>query len=214
MQGGPGGQPSPQFMQQWYAMFFQRISPQNVPVLQQWFKSVDKDNSGKISAQELAGMTFPGAPGSSQLAGKPIGLPVAQKVVAVFDQVSRREIDFFEYAAFFEFCQSLQSSFQQMDRNRSGSLQQPQEVHQALQQAQFQCSAQAVGEFFRARAAPGRGLDLAGFLNVTLDLCAAKQAFQMVDADRDGKITMDEAFAFAARLNQGNPQQAAQCVIF
>jgi hypothetical protein len=41
--------------------------------LQAWFQSVDMDRSNKISAAELGKMTFPGQPGSSALAGKPIG---------------------------------------------------------------------------------------------------------------------------------------------
>ena len=56
-------------------------------------------------------------------------------------------------------------------------------------------------------------MDLAGFLAIALDIAEVRQAFQQVDADRDGKITLDEAYAMSARMNQPNPQQT-QCVIF
>jgi hypothetical protein len=67
-------------MQQWFASYYQRIPPQGMATLQAWFNSVDLDKSGKISAPELSKMTFPGAPGSSALAGRPIGNDVAVKV--------------------------------------------------------------------------------------------------------------------------------------
>lgn len=125
-----------------------------MPTLQQWFNTVDTDRSGKINAGELSKMPvsrkkrflflkkcffsppppkFPGAPGSTPLAGKPIGNDVATKVVSIFDTQAGREISFFEYAAFFEFCSQAQTAFQAQDRSGTRKLN-PQETGQALNQ--------------------------------------------------------------------------------
>ncbi len=175
--------------------------------LQAWFNSVDKDRSGKISAQELAQMVFPGAPGSSSLAGRPIGLEVANKIIPIFDSAGVREISFFEYAALFEFCTQLQTAFQAADRNRTNKLGAA-EVGQALSQAALPIGAAAVEQLVRAR---GGALDLGAFLNMALEAAEVKQHFAQLDCDRDGKLTQDEVYLLVAR-QQKTPNNV-QCVI-
>jgi len=41
------------------------LQPKEIEELQKWFKSVDRDNSGKISKDELARMTLPGQEGAA-----------------------------------------------------------------------------------------------------------------------------------------------------
>jgi len=46
------------------------VSPQDLQRLQQWFQSVDKDKSGSVQAQELAGIMFNNRPLGEQVAKK------------------------------------------------------------------------------------------------------------------------------------------------
>jgi len=172
---------------------------------------VDVDRSNKISAVELGKMTFPGQPGSSALAGKPIGAAISKKVVLLFDTTGKKEIDFFEYAAFFEFCTQLQNAYTQADRNRSNTIT-AEECGQALNQASITVGLPAIQQLWKARVKPpARGLDLAGFLNLALDVVETRMHFERLDKDRDGKLTLDEAYLLAAKL-QKKPQHT-DCVI-
>lgn len=219
-QGGYGGgappstqqmRPPPAFEKQWYAKYFQRIPPQGLQTLQAWFQSVDVDRSQKISATELAKMTFPGQPGSSPLAGKPLGVATGKKVVELFDSSGKKEVDFFEYAAFFEFCTQLQNAFQATDRQRANAIS-AQETGQALHQAGLTVDPKVIERLWKTRVkAPARGLDLAGFLNLALDIAEVRQHFERIDTDHDGKVSLDEAYLLVAKF-QKVPQNH-QCVI-
>lgn len=170
--------------------------------LRAWFDSVDTDRSGRISAVELAKMTFPGQPGQTPLAGRPIGHEVAAKVVALFDKDGKQEMDFFEYAAFFEFSSQLQNAFLQVDRTRGQQLS-AQETQQALEVAMLKISLPAVEVFWRTRVRPPqRGLDMAGFMNLSFDIAEIRQTFERVDLDKDGKLNMDEVYNLTARLQK------------
>lgn len=65
-------------------------NPQVLAQVTQWFRAIDRDGSGQVSANELSGIQFN---------GRPLGLAVANKLVKVFDKDCSGEIDFKEYAA-------------------------------------------------------------------------------------------------------------------
>lgn len=98
--------------------------------MQQWFNSVDADRSGSISAQELGGILFN---------GKPIGVPVAAKLIRVFDRDGSGTIELREYSALHKFLMNMQNAFFAADRDRSGYID-AQEMHQAVSGAGFQLS--------------------------------------------------------------------------
>jgi hypothetical protein len=106
---------------------------------------------GKISAVELATMSFPGNPApNNPVAGKPIGVEVAAKVIALFDSAGKQEVDVFEYCAFFQFCTALQQAFQAQNSPALNAVQ----TKTALGQSGFEVSQGAVDAFWRTRVKP------------------------------------------------------------
>ena len=68
------------------------LQQQELQELQVWFRTVDRDGSGHISARELQMLTF---------GGVPLGLDTAIKLVKVFDKDRSGSIGFFFF--FFSF---------------------------------------------------------------------------------------------------------------
>jgi len=58
-------------------MYYAQLQPKELEELQKWFKSVDRDNSGKINTDELSRMTLPGQEGAAWK-GRPLG-PIGQR---------------------------------------------------------------------------------------------------------------------------------------
>lgn len=160
-------------------------------------------------------MQFPGTSSpANPVAGKPIGLEVAAKVIALFDASGKQEIDVFEYCAFFQFCTKLQQSFAAVDTNSTGNIDAAQ-TKAALAQSGFEVSLPTVDTFWKVRTPPGatrKGLDIPAFLNLALDLASIRQEFLRRDADRDGKLNMDEVMAVVATCG-AKTQNASSCVI-
>jgi Ca2+-binding EF-hand superfamily protein len=145
---------------------------------QQWFRSVDRDNSGSISAPELAGIQF---------GNRPIGAPVAAKLIKVFDKDHSGTVDFNEYVALQRFLEHVSNAFFAADKDRSGTID-AQEILTALGQAGFQLSMPtiqaAVAKFDTTR----RGLDFANFLFVCAHLAHCRSIFEWNDTQRTGQI--------------------------
>jgi len=80
-----GGGGSGSTFNAWYAQFYSQISQQEMQEYSTWFKAVDKDNSGTITAAELSLLAF---------GSKPIGLETAKKLITVFDRDRNNTIDF------------------------------------------------------------------------------------------------------------------------
>ena len=60
-----------------YSQYYSMLNSKELQDLFSWFRSVDRDNSGSITANELQLLTF---------GGNPLGLETASKLVAVFDR--------------------------------------------------------------------------------------------------------------------------------
>jgi len=154
--------------------------------LRGWFKSVDKDNSGHITARELSQMQF---------AGQKFSLATAEKLIKVFDLDGSRSISFHEYAALHQFISGMNTAYQQHDRDGSGKLDEK-EVHLALQAGGFQLSSQTVRQLYR-KFKQGNTSFAAGGLNFEQFLCMAaylgqcRATFMVHDTNRNGWIQIN-----------------------
>eukprot|EP01104_Vermistella_antarctica_P018827 TRINITY_DN7131_c0_g1_i1.p2 TRINITY_DN7131_c0_g1~~TRINITY_DN7131_c0_g1_i1.p2 ORF type:complete len:140 (-),score=31.24 TRINITY_DN7131_c0_g1_i1:393-812(-) len=110
-QGGYGAPPPQQ--QQWYGNYYNQIAPTEMQQLQAWFGSVDRDGSGHITAHEMTG---------AQYGGAPLRYETAVKLIKVFDRDYSGTIDFYEYASLHKFICAMSHAFIQNDRDRNGTL--------------------------------------------------------------------------------------------
>eukprot|EP01089_Gocevia_fonbrunei_P009257 TRINITY_DN2135_c0_g2_i3.p1 TRINITY_DN2135_c0_g2~~TRINITY_DN2135_c0_g2_i3.p1 ORF type:complete len:228 (+),score=62.52 TRINITY_DN2135_c0_g2_i3:50-685(+) len=178
------GPPPTNFNNNWYSSYAAQIQPQEWQEIQAWFNGVDRDRSGSITAQEIAGITFN---------GQALGLDVATKLVKIFDKDHSNSVDFYEYASLHKFLTGLQQAFFAGDRDRSGRLD-ANEIHVALGQVGFGNVSLPVVKSMTARyVQPGfgpTGLTFHDFLLVVATIAQTRSLFEWRDTSRSGKLTV------------------------
>jgi len=147
--------------------------------LQQWFRSVDRDNSGTVQTQELAGIQFD---------GKPLGTQVATKLVKVFDKDQSGAIDFNEYVALQRFLELMQRAF--LAAVGEGSTISPKDILTATGQAGFELSITTIEAAVRKFDPTCRGLDFPSFLYICAHFAHCRSIFEWNDQQRVGKIQL------------------------
>jgi Ca2+-binding EF-hand superfamily protein len=157
------------------------IQSQEMNELQGWFRSIDKDNSGHITANELMGIQF---------GGQRFGLETARKLVKVFDRDNSGNIGFQEFAALYKFIVSMQTAFFQFDRDRSGRLDYN-EIVQALQQGGFMFSPPVLQNLIKRFQRPNMaGLTFENFIQLCAFLGQIRSTFDALDPQRRGQATI------------------------
>jgi len=166
----------------WYATYYNQVAsnPQIMGQVQAWFRAIDRDGSGQVSANELAGIQF------NQ---RPIGMVVAQKLVKVFDKDMSGEIDFKEYAALHQFLTTMQNVFFQADEDRSGTID-AREIFSALTGAGFQLSFPTITACVNKFDTTRRGLDFPTFLYLCAHLAHLRSIFEWNDPQNTGRISL------------------------
>eukprot|EP01125_Pyxidicula_operculata_P004390 TRINITY_DN1671_c0_g1_i4.p1 TRINITY_DN1671_c0_g1~~TRINITY_DN1671_c0_g1_i4.p1 ORF type:complete len:309 (-),score=113.63 TRINITY_DN1671_c0_g1_i4:73-999(-) len=186
-QGGQPGYPPQQPPQQpprpqgWASGYAAQLSPQEYQQCQQWFQSVDRDRSGTVSVPELSQVQFN---------GRPIGAPVAAKLIKVFDKDQSGSVDLNEYCSLHKFLNIMQAAFFRADADRSGTIG-ANELYQALSSAGFQLSQQTVTAVTKKFDTTGRGLDFPTFLFVCGHLAHIRSIFEWNDQQRTNQITLN-----------------------
>jgi len=162
--------------------YYNQISQQELNQMWQWFQAVDKDRSGKISAQELSSMNF---------GGLKFSMETARLLIKVFDRNRNGEIDFQEYASLHKFIASMHQAFQMYDKDRSGTIELG-EAQLAVQQGGFMLSPQTMSSVFQRFLIPGKkGLTLENFMCLCAFLGMARSAFAQLDTTRSGWIHLN-----------------------
>jgi len=182
--------PSPMGTQSYY---MGQINQNEMQQLRQWFDAVDKDRSGKISAQELSAMNFGGLRFSP---------PTATLLIKVFDKDRSGEIDFSEYAALHKFIVSMHQAFLAYDRDRSGTID-LNEAQLAVQQGGFMVSPATMQAIYRKFYVPGsRGLTQEQFLCLCAFLGMCRSAFMQLDYQHTGwvQLSLDQFLMVTSSL--------------
>jgi len=177
----------------WASSFGSDFFLQELANLEAWFRAVDADHSGNITANELASMP---------VMGKPIGLPTAQTLIKVFDKNFSGQIDFGEYISLNQFLSKMQSAFAQNDVTRSGFLTY-QQIHNAILGAGFQLGYSTI-ESLCIKFDPTRSGKISAetFVHVCAQLAAIRSIFEWNDPQRSGRVylTLDQLSHIAIHL--------------
>ncbi|GMH32547.1 hypothetical protein BSKO_00381 [Bryopsis sp. KO-2023] len=156
----------------------------------EWFRAVDHDGDGQITAQELQAALRRGNLNFS--------LATVARMIRAYDTNQNGMIDSTEFLGLHEFLMTMQKSFSYFDRNREGQLTFEQ-VMQAIMHAGIQLDETAFYSMARAFDPDRDGkLGLPEFIALSLFLKSAKAAFQAFDPHQAGNITLNfNQFIFA-----------------
>ncbi|KAN0023559.1 hypothetical protein ACTFIV_007945 [Dictyostelium citrinum] len=177
-----GYQPTPivappaKFQSLWFYSYYTQIQHQQLHEMSAWFRSIDKDRSGSISAMELQHL---------QVGYGPLGIETATKLIRVFDVDKSGQIDFYEYAALHQFINVLYANFLANDRNRSGTID-AHEIHRALGTTGFNLPFNTVNLLFLKSSPRGYGLKFSDFLGLCATIAIARSLFEAHDPMRTG----------------------------
>jgi len=180
-QGGFAPQGPPSSFQGWFTVYYNMIQPHELLEITSWFQAIDKDRSGRISAQEIQSCTF---------GGIPLGFDLAQKLVRVFDVRRTGQIDFYEYAAMHKFLALMQQAFFAGDLKRNGRLD-AREIHIALGVGHMTISYPAIESLYNFYNKDGYGCTFQDFLKMCTHIARAKSVFEWEDVGKTGTIAIN-----------------------
>jgi len=179
------------------------------PQLWQWFTAVDVDGSGAISAQELRQALLNGDWSN-------FDLDTVKMLMTLFDVDRSGTITFDEFAGLWKYIRDWQNVFRHFDADRSGSID-GRELKNAMEQFGYRLTPRILrlleikydlrppSSSLSSRSGPGaaslpRGesrVDLAPgmtfdrFVRACVVTKHLTDAFQRMDEDRDGWVSMD-----------------------
>jgi Ca2+-binding EF-hand superfamily protein len=151
--------------------------------LQQWFRAIDRDGNGTLDSMELQR--------ALALGNLHFSLQATSHMIRIHDTNGNGTVDLSEFQKLHGFLTSMQSSFHQFDRDRSGALDRG-EVHHALTAAGFQLDQPAFLAVFKAfDPDASQSLSLPEYIGMTLFLQSAAATFTAFDVQRSSRITLD-----------------------
>jgi len=191
---GPGQHSYNEPYQNGYGYGGYRPPPPNAdPRLWEWFIAVDTDNSGEISAFELQKALVNGN-------WTPFDVDTCKMLMGIFDTDRSGAISFVEFAGLWKYIQEWQKVFRHFDADRSGTIERD-ELANALRQFGYNLNSQLLGMLqskfetlpeegvSRARVTPGITFDR--FVRACVVVKTLTEAFNRLDTDRDGWITVN-----------------------
>jgi len=166
--------------------------PNADPQLWQWFTSVDRDQSGSISAPELQQALVNGD-------WTPFDLDTVKLLMSIFDTDRSGTITFNEYTGLWRYIKDWQNVFRHFDTDRSGSID-GRELANALTQFGYQLSPQLLQLLERkydVKASapatgygPPPGVTFDRFVRCCVVVKQLTESFQKMDQGRSGVIQL------------------------
>ncbi|GBE80827.1 hypothetical protein BKA93DRAFT_779944 [Sparassis latifolia] len=161
------------------------------PQLWSWFTAVDTDRSGQISPHELQKALINGD-------WTPFDLDTVKLLMTIFDTDRSGSVGYNEFAGLWKYIKDWQHVFKHFDRDRSGSIDK-RELQDALRQFGYNLSPPLLGLVERkydvkaGSGAGGRddGITFDRFVRACVVIKQLTEAFQKLDADRDGWIQIN-----------------------
>lgn len=160
------------------------------PQLWQWFTAVDADRSGAISVNELQSALVNGN-------WSKFDLDTVKMLMNIFDTDRSGTIGFNEFAGLWKYISDWQGVFKHFDRDRSGSID-GYELAEALRSFGYNLSPSILTLIEQKYAVgpssgygPPPGITFDRFVRACVAVKTLTEAFQRMDTDRNGWITVN-----------------------
>ncbi|XP_076755614.1 penta-EF-hand domain containing protein peflin [Xylocopa sonorina] len=153
------------------------------PEVQQWFASVDRDGSGRITATEL----------QSALANGQGGMfsdTACKLMIGMFDKEKNGTIDLFEFQALYSYINAWLGVFRGFDHDNSGSIQEN-ELNAALTQMGYRLSPDFVSFLIKKSDPIGQSsITVDQFIVLCVQIQRFTDAFRLRDSEQTGVINI------------------------
>ncbi|XP_053687787.1 peflin [Sabethes cyaneus] len=153
------------------------------PEIQNIFRSVDKDGSGKINAKELQAALINGR-------GDHFSDTACTLMIGMFDRDRSGTIDIYEFDKLYAYINQWLQTFKTYDRDSSGHIEEG-ELSQALSQMGFRFSPQFI-QFLIAKNDPVQRKEISvdQFIVTCVQIQRFTEAFRVRDSEQKGVITI------------------------
>ncbi|KAJ2952841.1 hypothetical protein O0L34_g7208 [Tuta absoluta] len=178
--GQPGGQPGLEMGHGPYPSVGPdgSISPQ----VAQWFRAVDKDQSGLISATELQGALV-------NAQGQKFSETACRLMIGMFDKDRSGTINLEEFDKLYTYVNQWLAVFKTYDQDQSGSIEEK-ELGNALTQMGFRFSPDFIS-FLAKRNDPKEGkISVDHFIVLCVQIQRFTEAFRVRDTQQNGTVTI------------------------
>ena len=149
-----------------------------------WFKAVDTDGSGQLSADELQRALINGD-------WSPFNIETVRLMVNMFDTDNSGTINFNEFSGLWKYIEDWKRCFQAFDADRSGSINQA-EMGNALRSFGFNVSPKFIATLIQKFDRYGKGdVTFDNFVQACVTMKTLTDSFRQFDNDQDGWIQIN-----------------------
>ncbi|CAK1552140.1 unnamed protein product [Leptosia nina] len=151
------------------------------PQVQQWFRAVDKDQSGFITALELKSALVNGQ-------GQTFSETACNLMIGMFDKDLSGHINLEEFDKLYTYINQWLAVFKTYDTDQSGHIEEP-ELTQALGQMGFRFTQEFIN-FLTKRCGPEGKISVDNFIVLCVQLQRFTEAFRVRDTQQNGTVTI------------------------
>ncbi|CAB3242050.1 unnamed protein product [Arctia plantaginis] len=178
--GQPGGQP--QGLEMGHGPYPSIGAGGVNPQVQQWFRAVDKDQSGEITAIELKAALV-------NAQGKTFSETACNLMIGMFDNDRTGRINVEEFEKLYTYVNQWLAVFKTYDTDQSGSIEEK-ELSNALQQMGFRFTPEFIS-FLTKRCDPREGkVSVDNFIVLCVQIQRFTEAFKSRDTQQNGTVTI------------------------
>ncbi|XP_028522668.2 peflin isoform X2 [Apis cerana] len=153
------------------------------PEVQQWFSTVDRDGSGRITAIELKSALANGQGGT-------FSDTACRLMIGMFDKEKNGTIDLFEFQALYNYINAWLGVFRGFDHDNSGSIQEN-ELNAALTQMGYRLSREFISFLIKKSDPTGHStITIDQFIVLCVQIQRFTDAFRIRDNEQTGIITI------------------------
>ncbi|XP_063972924.1 peflin isoform X2 [Diachasmimorpha longicaudata] len=165
------------------AMYGSTTSSQIAPEVQQWFKAVDRDGSGKISALELRSALANGQGGS-------FSDTACKLMIGMFDKEKTGLINLEEFQALYNYINAWLGVFKGFDHDASGSIQET-ELSAAFTQMGYRFGPDFIKYLIqKSDFNHTESITVDQFIVLCVQIQKFTEAFRVRDTQQTGEITI------------------------